>query len=95
MENHSCQIHKNGFARAAALVMGGIYALCAIFVALWPGLGLKLFGYLTHLVNLNTAAKVTLGGFIIGLLEVLVYTYVVAWLIAWLHNRFCGPKHSA
>ncbi|BCX15853.1 MAG: hypothetical protein KatS3mg098_082 [Candidatus Parcubacteria bacterium] len=94
MENHFCQIHKSGFAKAAALVMGGIYTLCAVFVALWPSLGLKLFGYLVHLVNLNVTTRVTGEGFVIGLFEVLVYTYVIAWLIAWLHNKFCGKNNE-
>lgn len=35
-EKHYCQINKNGFALAAGGVMGALYIVCAIFVALWP-----------------------------------------------------------
>ncbi len=72
--------------------MGAIYVLCAIFVILWPNFALQLFGWLVHLVNVEKFAgdiKVTLVGFIWGLIQVILYTYVGAWLIAWLHNKFC------
>jgi len=27
-----------------------------------------------------------------GLAQAVIYTYIGAWLIAWLHNKFCGVK---
>lgn len=90
-ERHYCQINKNGFALATSGVMGGLYVPCAAFVALWPEFSLQLFGWLVHLVNVDKFAgdvAVTFGGFIAGLAQVVVYTYIVAWFIAWLHNRF-------
>jgi len=93
MENgHYCQINKNGFALAAGGVMGAIYVVCAIFVALWPNFALQLFGWLVHLVNVEKFAgdvAITFGGFLAGLLQAVVYGYIGAWLIAWLHNKFC------
>lgn len=92
-EKHYCQINKNGFALAAGGVMGGIYILCAIFVALWPGFALQLLGWLIHLVNVEKFAgdvDITLAGFILGLIQAVIYTYLGAWLVAWLHNKFCG-----
>ena len=93
MDNkHYCQINKNGFALAAAAVMGGVYVICVAFVALWPDFSLQLFGWLIHLVNVEKFAElsVTFPGFVLGLVQAVVYTYVGAWLVAWLHNRFCG-----
>lgn len=90
-EQHSCQINKNGFALASGGVFGGIYIVCVIFVALWPDFALQLFGWLVHLVNVDKFAgdvAITFGGFIAGLAQVIIYTYVGAWFIAWLHNRF-------
>jgi len=93
MDNaHYCQINKNGFALAAGGVMGGLYILCAAFVALWPNFALQLFGWLVHLGNVGKVAgdvAITFGGFVAGLLQAVIYTYIGAWLIAWLHNKFC------
>lgn len=94
-EKHYCQINKNGFALAAGGVMGGLYVICAIFVALWPGFALQLFGWLVHLVNVEKFAgdvAITLNGFIAGFLQAVVYTYIAAWLVALLHNKFCGAS---
>lgn len=89
---HYCQININGFAVAAAGVMGALYIICAAFVALWPNLSLQLFGWLVHLVNLEKFAgdvAVTLSGLFWGLVQAVLYTYIGAWLVAWLHNKFC------
>ncbi|MBU1017160.1 hypothetical protein KJ678_03315 [Patescibacteria group bacterium] len=96
-EKHFCQINKNGFALAAGGVMGAIYILCAVFVALWPGFALQLFGWLAHLANVEKFAgdvAITLGGFIWGLIQAVVYTYIGAWFVAWLHNKFCGENKT-
>ncbi len=92
-DKHYCQINKNGFALAAAIVMGAGYVLCAIFVAFWPNFALRLFGWLVHLVNVEKFAgdvAITFVGFIWGLVQTVIYTYIGAWLIAWLHNKFCA-----
>jgi len=91
-EKHYCQINKNAFALATSGVMGIIFIICAIFVALWPNFSLQLFGWLVHLVNVDKFAGdigITVGGFIWGLVQTVVYTYIGAWLIACLHNKFC------
>lgn len=91
--NHFCKINAGGFAKAAAGIMGLIYAVCAIFVALWPDFALQLLGWLVHLVNVEKFAgdvAITVGGFLAGLAQIIIYTYISAWLIALLHNKFCG-----
>lgn len=91
-EKHYCKINTQGFALSAAGVMGVIYIICAAFVSLWPDFSLQLFGWLVHLVNVEKFAgdvAVTFGGFLAGLAQSVLYTYVGAWLIAWLHNKFC------
>jgi len=84
------ELNKNKFAGALAGTFGIIYAVCAIFVALWPDFALQLFGWLVHLVNVDKFAgdvAMTFGGFIAGLVQVVVYAYLGGWLFAWLHNR--------
>jgi len=85
------ELQKNKFALAAGGVMGIVYVVCAIFVALWPNFAMQLFGWLIHLVNVDKFAgdvQITASGFIIGLLQAVIYTYIVAYLFASLHNRF-------
>ncbi|MFH2014056.1 MAG: DUF5676 family membrane protein [Patescibacteria group bacterium] len=91
-EKHHCKIDKKGFALATAIIMSAIYVICTIFVALWPDFSLKLFGWLVHLVNVEKFAgdvAITFGGFLGGLAQSFLYTYIGAWLMAWLHNKFC------
>jgi len=79
------------FSLALAVTMGIIYVVCAAFVALWPDFALQLFGWLVHLVNVDKFAgdvQMTVFGFIIGLLQAMVYTYIGALVFAWLHNKF-------
>jgi len=79
------------FSLALSVTMGIIYAVCAIFVTLWPDFSLQLFGWLIHLVNVDKFAgdvQITVFGFIIGLLQAMVYTYIGALVFAWLHNKF-------
>mgnify|MGYP001577000817 CR=1 FL=1 len=90
--NHFCKINAKGFAKAVAGIMGLVYAVCDVFVALWPDFALQLFGWLVHLVNVDKFAgdvTMTFGGFLAGLAQVVIYSYIVAWLVARLHNKFC------
>ncbi len=79
------------FSLAAALTMGAVYVVCAIFVALWPEFAIQLFGWLVHLVSVEKFAgdvQITAFGFIVGLLQILIYTYLGALIFGWLHNKF-------
>lgn len=85
------ELNKKEFSLAAAGTMGIVYIICAVFVAIAPNFAIKLFGWLVHLVNVVKFAgdvKITVGGFLAGLVQILVYTFIGAWLFAWLHNRF-------
>ncbi len=89
------ELQKNRFALASAATMGIVYAICALFVSLWPDFSLKLFGWLVHLVNVDKFAgdvAVTAGGFLAGIVQIFVYTYAVGYLFAALHNRFMAHK---
>lgn len=77
-------------ALAAASTTGIAYVLCTIFVALFPEASVRILGAMLHLLNLEQfigEANVTLGGFLVGLLPLLLYAYFGAWLLGWLYNR--------
>ena len=78
------------FSNAAALGMGIVYLVCAVFVYLWPEFSLQLFGWLVHLVNADQFSgdvQVTLGGLVAGLVQTMLYSYLGARLFASLYNR--------
>lgn len=79
------ELNKNKFAQAAAVTMGAWYIICAAFVALAPDLAARLFSWMVHLVNVE--AGIGFPGAIYGFIEVVVLTYLTAFIFAWLHNR--------
>ncbi len=84
-------LNKQKFALAATITMGVVYAVCAAFTALLPDVALKFLGWMVHIVNVEKFAggvEVTFGSFILGLLPILFYSYLTAYLFAWLYNRF-------
>lgn len=81
-------IQKNKFALAVADVMTGISALCGGLVAIAPDLAARLAGSIMHLVNIDPSMRITWGGFVAGLVQVFVYSYVLAYIFAWLHNKY-------
>lgn len=85
------EIDKNKFALAAALVLSAWSLICAVIVSITPDLAVKLFGWMVHLVNLQPA-NITFAEFIGGLVQVFIYTYITAWVFAYLHNRFLKPR---
>lgn len=80
------ELDKNKFALAAGTTMGVWYVICATLVAIVPDLAMKLFSWIAHLVNVEAA--VSFPGVIFGFVEVIVLTYITAYVFAWLHNRF-------
>lgn len=80
------ELNKKKFALAAMKIMGVWYVVCALFVTLAPDLALKLFSWMVHLVNLE-AGIVSFPAVIYGFIEVIVLTFISAYVFAWLHNR--------
>lgn len=79
------ELNKNKFALAGAEVMGLWYIICAALVAVAPDLAVKLFSWMVHLVDLRPG--VSFPEVIYGFIEVVVLTYITAYVFAWLHNR--------
>lgn len=83
------KFETNKFAIAAAATLGGVYIICALIVLVAPGAAIKLLGWVFHVVNLETivgAATITLAGFLAGLVQILLYAYLIAFVFAYLYN---------
>ncbi len=84
------KINSKKFAWELSLTSGFVYTICTAFVTLFPGFSSRLLGWLTHIMNLEALPRgmnVTLGSFIGGLGQVILYTYLAGWILAWLFNR--------
>ena len=91
------ELNKHKFSLAAATTLGIVYLVCALVTALWTDAALQLFGWIVHLTNVEKFAgdvQMTFGGALIGLFQTVVYTYLTAYLFAWLHNYFGAHKTS-
>lgn len=83
-------VNSNKFALNAAGVFSAVYVACALFVTVFPEVSLNLMSALTHLDLggvFGGKMRVTLSGFASGLIQVLLYSYVIAHLIAWVLNK--------
>ncbi|MDP2708860.1 MAG: DUF5676 family membrane protein [bacterium] len=83
-------LNSQKFSLLAAAASGALYAACSLFVALFPALSAKLMGWLFHLTDATAvfgAQRVTLTGFVGGLVEVVIYMFVASWLFAWVFNK--------
>ncbi len=81
-------VHPTGLA--FALTAGLVYALCTAVVALWPTKTLNFFSNWFHGIDLSkisVAPQITIGSFIIGLIEVLIAAYAIGAFYAWAYNK--------
>jgi len=88
-------LDKSKLALALSGTFGILYVICGIFVFLLPDLALRLMSSVAHMVNVAKFAgdvKITLGGLLIGLIQILIYGYVAGWIFGWLYNRLSGGK---
>ena len=84
------KLNKQRFALRSALVMGGLYVLCTAFVALFPVFAMKLTAAMFHMVEISKSAgsfQVTFSNFVLGIIPLLFYTYILAWLFAWIFEK--------
>ncbi|OGF24364.1 hypothetical protein A3H09_03400 [Candidatus Falkowbacteria bacterium RIFCSPLOWO2_12_FULL_45_13] len=83
-------LNAQKFSLLTAAGSGALYAVCSLFVALFPTLSTKLMGWLFHLTNPEAvfgSQRVTLTGFGGGVIEVAIYMYVASLIFAWIFNR--------
>lgn len=78
------------FAEAATFTVAILYIVCVLVVWAAPAFAMQLLGAMMHIVNVDKYAgdvKITLGGVIVGLIELIIYTYVATLIFATLYNK--------
>lgn len=88
------KLNAGKFAKAAAVVMGIWYVVCATLVSIAPVMASTLFGMMVHMVNLDqfVAMRLTIGSLTIGFLEAVLLAYITGWGFATAYNKFVKEK---
>lgn len=89
------ELDKNKLALAASGTVGIAYVVCAIFTYLWPEVAVSLLGFVFHVLNMEKLAggvEFSLWSAIIGLLQVVIYTFINIWIFAWIYNALIKPR---
>lgn len=84
------QLNPTKLANAVTLTALILFVACTIFVAVAPDAAMAIAAGMMHIPGLGDSlgeVEVTLGGFLLGLIPLLVYAYVGAYLVAALYNR--------
>ncbi len=84
------QLNALKLANAAAVTTFILYVVCTLFVALAPQFSMTILAGGMHIPDIGNslgAIHVTFGGFLLGLIPLLIYSYVGAYLVAVLYNR--------
>lgn len=70
-----------------AAVGGILSAVCAVLIAISPEGMINLFSTIFHGIDINQIIKpLTLGGAILGIIEVMTISLVTGWLFAKIYN---------
>lgn len=80
------KLNANKLALAAAATMAIWYVICAAIVWVAPSGPAKLFGWMTHLLDVE--GSVSFPEVIYGFFEVIILAYATVYVFAWMYNRF-------
>lgn len=84
------QLNAPKLANAAAVAVLILYVVCTLFVLVAPEFSMSILAGAMHLPSVADAlgeVSVTLGGFLLGLIPLVIYGYVAAYLVAVLYNH--------
>ena len=81
------------FAAYVGAAMGVVYIICAIMVWLAPALATTLMNWVFHTVTIEQRT-ITPVGFIAGLVQVIIYTYIISALVALSFNKSLTEKQT-
>lgn len=92
---HFCELNAQKFAQAVTGILVIVYILCTVVVLIAPDFAFNLFfrGFF-HLLNFDKVASVEIsfGSFILGLIQITIYSYIGGLVFAWLHNKYSNKQ---
>jgi len=84
------QLNATKLANATAITVFILYVVCTLFVVVASDAAMAIAAGIMHIPTLGDSlgeVSVTLGGFILGLVTLVVFFYVSAYVLASLYNR--------
>jgi len=90
IKRNTMQLNATRLANAVAVTAFILYVACTLFVAVAPEAAMGIAAGMMHIPGLGESlgkVEVTLGGFLVGLIPFIIYSYVGAYLVATLYNR--------
>lgn len=84
------RLDTRAFAIAAGTTAAILFVLCALVVAIAPGLTTAFFGYIVHLDMSGMRRELTAASFIVGLIAWTSGTALTFALAAMIYNRLIG-----
>lgn len=87
------ELNVKKFSLAALITAVLLYAVCVIFVAIAPDVAITILGGLMHITNVSQfvyEVEVSFYGVLFGLIPVLIYSYLGAFIFASVYNKFIG-----
>lgn len=85
------ELNVKKFSLAALITAVLLYVVCVIFVAIAPDTAMMILGGLMHITNASQflyEAEVTFNGVLLGIIPVLIYSYLGAFMFASIYNKF-------
>ncbi len=84
------QLNATKLAKAVVATVLILYTVCTLFVAVAPEFSMTILAGAMHIPGIGDSLgeiEVTFGGFLLGLIPMILYSYVGVYLIAVLYNR--------
>ena len=72
-------------------VVGGILSLaCLLLIVIFSDTAISFFGYIFHGIDVSSimVSEIAFSGAIIGVIEVIVISFIAGWLFAKVYNAF-------
>lgn len=84
-------LNSQAFAQAVAIVTGAVFVICRLLSAITPQFIFTVGQSWFHTINLGSVAAssgMTVSAFILGLASSVVVSWLMAYAVAELYNRF-------
>lgn len=86
------RLNPTAFAAASAIAIAIIWTLCSVLVAALPSSMMSMTGHMIHAHMDDFSWKLTLAGYLVGLISWSAWGAVTAWLIAYSYNRIADAN---
>lgn len=84
------ELNTQRIAWSVALTLAMVYTVFMFFAALTPGAVGQLLNWMAPIVSPDkfVNANMTFGGYVFGLIQIFVYSYLITWIFGAVHNSF-------